>query len=227
MSYNSQYEKSCISYILYYSNFCQHSKVIIQKLTKSPLLSKDIHFICVDNRVSENGETYILLGNNKKIILPNNINRVPALLKLDDYNVYFGENINEFFKFKEELLLKSSEESNNQTVINQSSTHSLPQTKNYNDNMDTEPSSYSFYGNGTIVSDNYSFLDSNAEDLSSKGDGGMRQMYHYVSLYDNEKISTPTDGYSTKNEKLPSDLTIEQLQKQRDNDIPTSKKIVF
>ena len=47
--------------ILYYSNFCEHSKIILQKLSKS-LVSKDLHFICIDNRVIEGGKTYIILN---------------------------------------------------------------------------------------------------------------------------------------------------------------------
>ena len=58
-----------MSSILYYSNFCDHSKKIIQVLSKSKI-NKDIHFICIDKRISENNETYIILENGQKIILP-------------------------------------------------------------------------------------------------------------------------------------------------------------
>ena len=38
-----------MSSILYYSNFCEHSKKLLQTISKSDI-SKDIHFICIDKR---------------------------------------------------------------------------------------------------------------------------------------------------------------------------------
>ena len=57
-----------MSSILYYSNFCQHSKKIIGVLSKSEI-QQEIHFICIDNREKgPKGETIILLENNQKVI---------------------------------------------------------------------------------------------------------------------------------------------------------------
>ena len=44
--------------ILYYSNFCEHSKRLIQTFSKSQV-SKDLHFMCIDKRVKEkDGKIY-------------------------------------------------------------------------------------------------------------------------------------------------------------------------
>ena len=68
--------------ILYYSKYCEISKKYLQILSKSDV-QKDIHFICIDKRVTENNKTYIILENGQKIILPETVNRVPALLLLN------------------------------------------------------------------------------------------------------------------------------------------------
>jgi hypothetical protein len=57
-----------MSCILYYSNYCEHSKKLLQSLSKTEL-SKDIHFICVDVReVKPDGSIYIKLQNQELIL---------------------------------------------------------------------------------------------------------------------------------------------------------------
>ena len=48
---------------------------------------------------------------------------------------------------------------------------------------------------GSVVSDNFSYLDSSSEELLAKGDGGMRQMHNYMSIMESQSISTPPDNY--------------------------------
>ena len=47
-----------MSTILYYSNYCEHSRKLLQSLSKTDI-KKDIHFICIDKRVKD--------SNNKNI----------------------------------------------------------------------------------------------------------------------------------------------------------------
>ena len=75
-----------MSSILYYSNFCDHSKKLLQTISKTQL-GKDIHFMCIDKRVSENGKIYILMETGQKILLPENIAKVPALLLLNNHQI--------------------------------------------------------------------------------------------------------------------------------------------
>jgi hypothetical protein len=60
----------------------------------------------------------------------------------------------------------------------------------------------------------------NSDDLSAKGNGGVRQMHNYVhtSYMDKESIYTPTDESSIKAGKVPEGLTVEQLQQQREQE---------
>jgi hypothetical protein len=193
-----------MSSILYYSNFCEHSKKLIQTLSKSQV-SKDIHFICIDKRVKEkDGKTYIILENTQKIVMPENVTKVPALLLLaQNYRVLYGENIYEHLKPRQEVVTREAT----------------------NNNM--EPMAFSLGGGslggsgfGGVVSDHYSFLDQGAEELKSNGNGGLRQMHSYYSINTNEKIVTPTDESSSReSSKLSENLTIEQLQQQREQEL--------
>ena len=148
-----------MSCILYYSKYCEVSKKYLQLLSKSNA-QKDIHFICIDKRVKEDNKTYIILENAQKIILPENITRVPALLLLDKgYKVLYGEQILEHLKPRQEVEVRKATQNN------------------------MEPMAFSFGGGfSDIVSDQYSFLDQAPEDLEAKGNGGMRQMHNYVDL---------------------------------------------
>ena len=81
--------------VLYYSNYCQNSKELLQILSKTKL-KEDIHYFCIDNRVRKpNGMTYIVLSNNQEIILPPNVTKVPALMLINkNHQVITGkENI--------------------------------------------------------------------------------------------------------------------------------------
>ena len=73
-----------MSSILYYSNFCEHSKKLLQTLSKSQV-SKGIHFICIDKRTkAANGKINIVLENGQQIVMPENVTKVPALLLLNN-----------------------------------------------------------------------------------------------------------------------------------------------
>ncbi len=166
-----------MSCILYYSKYCEVSKKYLQLLSKSAS-QNDIHFICIDKRVKEaNNKTYIVLENGQKIILPENVTRVPALLLLNQgYAVLYGEQILEHLKPRQEVAVRQATQNN------------------------MEPMAFSFGGGGfgDIVSDQYSFLDQAPEDLEAKGNGGMRQMHNYMDL--NTAFSGQLSQHSGSNE---------------------------
>jgi hypothetical protein len=190
-----------MSTILYYSNFCEHSRKLLQTLSKTDI-KKDIHFICIDKRVKDNSnKTFIVLENGNKILMPDNISRVPALLLLTQgYNVLYGDAILEHFRPVQQKMVKQATQNN------------------------MEPMAFSFGGGGgfgDVVSDQYSFLDMDAESLTAKGNGGMRQMHNYVDLNMTNQmgIQCPADDFDyKKSNKIPEGLTVEQLQQQREQD---------
>jgi hypothetical protein len=187
-----------MSTILYYSNFCEHSRKLLQTLSKSDI-KKDIHFICIDKRIKENNKIFIVLENGNKILMPDNIDRVPALLLLNQgYNVLYGDSILEHFRPVQQKMVKQATQNN------------------------MEPLSFSFEngGFGNVVSDQYSFLDMDAESLKATGNGGMRQMHSYMDLNMNNQLNLQADDDNNykKSNKLPDGITVEQLQKQREQE---------
>ena len=188
-----------MSSILYYSNFCEHSKKLLQTFSKTSV-SKDIHFICIDKRVKDNnGRVNIVLESGQKIIMPENVTKVPALLLLNNnYQVLYGDNIYNHFKTKQEVVTRQATSNN------------------------MEPMAFSLGGGGGfgIASDQYSFLDMDSEQLNTKGDGGLRQLHQYVRLDHVDTISTPSDDHAY-NQNKPEGMTVEKLQQMRDQEIST------
>jgi len=155
--------------ICYYSNFCDPSKKLLQKISRTKL-QREIHFICIDQRNrGPNGQTYIIY-NGEQLILPATVSRVPALYFSDTNKVLFGDDIHKY------LLPKEAE-------INHVAT-----------NGHGEPECFSI-SNMNQLSDMYSYLDQSAEDMSAKGNGGVRQLRHFSALDENTSIATPDEDY--------------------------------
>jgi len=155
-----------------------------------------MHFINIDKRVKKsNGATYIVLENAQEILLPPTITKVPALLLLNkSHHVLFGNDINKHIEPKQQLQANVATKDNG------------------------EPLAFSLMGGGYggVASDNYSFLDQDADSLSAKGNGGMRQQHHYAALDYYDNIETPPDTYTP--DKVGS-VSMEQLQSKRNSDV--------
>ena len=198
-----------MSCILYYSNFCEPSKKLLQTVTKTQN-SNDIHFICIDKRVKgSDGKIFIVLQNGQKIIMPENITRVPALLLLNqNYKVIYGDDIYKHFKPQVQQQVKQATQNNME-----------PRT--FQDGFGAFGGFGGGFGGG-IVSDNYSFLDQSDTDLGVKGDGGLRQMHNYVSLNESMNLSMklPQDDFEYKADKLKEgELSVEALQRRREEEL--------
>jgi hypothetical protein len=201
-----------MSTILYYSNFCEHSRKLLQTFSKTNV-KNDMHFICIDKRVKDNNKTFIVLENGNKILMPDNITRVPALLLLTQgYNVLYGDAILEHFRPVQQKMVKQATQNN------------------------MEPMAFSFGGGGgfsDVVSDQYSFLDMDAEALKATGDGGMRQMHNYVDLNTafsgnvsnvetNDNFNTTIRGSKKMGEDVSNqqmEQRLKKMQEDRDADI--------
>lgn len=183
-----------MSSILYYSKLCENCNKVLSTIAQSSI-KDDMHFLCIDTRYKHsNGATYIKLQNGEDVILPPKITKVPALLLINrGYHVLFGDEIMKH--------VTPAIETAKQNAVVQSG----------------EPESFSLsttsYG---VASDNYSFLDQSPDDLSAKGNGGLRQTHHYASINSADNIETPPDTYSAD---TIGNVTMEKLQSQRDTDI--------
>ena len=191
-----------MSSIIYYSNSCDRCKSVLTALSKSQV-SNDIHFLCIDKRVkSGTGAWHILTETGEKVLLPPQVNRVPALLLLNKgHMVLYGDQILQHFQPKNVAL-------NNEAT-----------------GFNGEPNAFSLgresMGGFGVASDNYSFLDQSADELSAKGNGGMRQLYNYATIDVVDKIETPPDNYSP--DKVGS-VSLEQLQQKRQMDIQNQQQ---
>ena len=181
--------------ILYYSNYCKHSKPILDFLAKHDL-AKTLNCICVDRRKinPQTGQVNIVLENGNTILLPPNVHSVPALLLVkDNYRCILGKQIIEHYR---------------------------PQVNEASD-MATqgngEPLGFSL-GARDIQSEAFTFYNATPDDLSAKGQGGNRPLYHYVPADGNiPNIETPPETY--KPNKISQDITVDSLQQQRSNEI--------
>jgi hypothetical protein len=185
--------------ILYYSNYCKHSQKLLQTLAKVNMADK-INFVCIDKRTKDpkTNQSYVVLENGGKVILPPNIHNVPSLLLIKQkYKILLGDDI-----------LK----------------HLHPQMKKEADrsvNYAGEPQGYFLgvsAGGTNIMSEQYTYYNLSPEELSAKGRGGRRQMYNYVSVNDDlQFIPTPPDTY--RPDKISTDVTLENLQQKRLDEI--------
>lgn len=179
--------------ICYYSNYCEPSKKLLQKIARTKL-QHDIHFICIDNReLSRNGQTQIVF-NQERLILPGVISRVPALYFTDTNKALFGDDIYSYLLPKEQ-------------TINQVATGGQG-----------EPECFSIQTMSQL-SDMYSFLDQSPEDLYAKGNGGMRQLRHFSSLEEMTSIHTPEEDYVPDKVGVKG-KSIDEYKAERENGIP-------
>jgi hypothetical protein len=182
-----------MSSILYYSNYCDPSKKLIFELSRSKV-KDEIHFVCIDHRVKgPKDTTHIILDNGQKLLLPDTVIKVPALLLLfRGHQVLFGD---EIYKHLKQRMNKFTQEA---TQNNQ------------------EPLAFSFSEMGSNLSDNYSYLDQTADDLSAKGKGGLRILHNYVTLDSKCPIETPPESYVP--DKI-GNVDLGKIQMKRNEDI--------
>ena len=193
--------------ILYYSNYCKHSQKIIQYLVKNRLNDK-LNFICIDKRKRDpkTNQLQIILENGSVVVLPPNIQSVPALLLVkQNYQVILGDDIIKVFQ---------------KTV----SDNTAVSTQN-----NGEPRGFVLSGSNNgmnIVSEQYTFYNMSPEELSAKGRGGMRNMHNYVNAnHEYGFINTPNDDY--KPDKLSNAVTVDTLQQKRNDELPPAKPFVI
>lgn len=178
-----------MSEVLYYSKNCEKCQKLLQQISKSVIKDK-IHFVCIDNRKIKQGRVFIILENNQEIMLPPKVDRVPALLLINNNQIIFGDNIYNYLKPEENIIDKTIKNSN------------------------VEPDCFSFNGfsSSNIASDNFSFLDQNNDSMLAQGDGGLRQLYNYSTISSNQKIETPPDDYAPD---TIGNVSLDKLQQER------------
>jgi len=194
--------------ILYYSNYCKHSQKIVQQLVKSGL-ADTISFICIDQRKRDetSNQTYILLENGGRTLLPPNVHSVPSLLLVNDkFRVITGDHILEYYQPRVE-------------------DNNISATGNYGEPVAFDLAIGTLGGglNSFVKSEKYTFYNAQPEDLSASGMGANRQMQNYVkATHEGVNINTPPDNY--RPDKISGDVSLDDLQNQRNQEIQGMKK---
>ena len=191
-----------MSYVLYYSKYCENCKKILYKVGKDKV-KDDIHFLCIDKRKVTKGKVYIVLSDGKELLMPDEIKEVPALLLLNRGNrIIYGNEILELFN---PIL-----EKNNVTNLNGG-----------------EPLAFSNYEMSATLSDNYSYLDQNSDDLSTKGEGGLRQMHAFATYNLKDEIETPPETFISEKIKSGSvSKLLTKMQEERNEEMKNKKMVV-
>jgi hypothetical protein len=178
--------------IVYYSNFCEPSKKLLQTLAKTRLKDQ-VHFICIDNRFKDEHNRTLIELNGQHLVLPPAVNKVPSLYMIESNRAIFGDDIYKHFAPAE-------------TSINHVETHGHGEPECFSSNM-------------LSMSDAYSYWDQAPEDLETKGGGGMRQTHSFVSINDHFSIETPPDNYEP--DKVKGTKTLDEYKAQRDSTVPS------
>lgn len=161
--------------VLYYSARCKNSLALLKELDGGGM-AKKIHFVCVDDRVVVDGATYATTARGQRVLLPRAVDRVPALLLLNRGNqLLFGEDIAKYLRPHEVDMQRASMPAS-----------SVPTA------FDVTGSRSGGFG---VASDSFSFWDQSSEEMAAKGEGGMRQQWHYATPGDTYTIETPPDTY--------------------------------
>lgn len=181
-------------YLLFYSNYCQHSKDFIQQLYKSSF-SEKFQKVCVDG--------------NKRI--PKEIKTVPTIIVPRYPRALEGE---EAFNW-----LRGMNQANLQQQEQQQPSNANPQKGGSSNDGDPTNQSYAMGGVSAFsstmggYSDNFSFL----------GDGAQPIEHNFTFLNSNGdmKIKTPSENDSGSNSEKKSEIdrAYEQMMNQRSREV--------
>ena len=183
-------------HLLFFSQYCKHSNQLLEEMNKKGIIDK-VELVCVDNRFTKDNIIYVVLQNQQSMPIPPMINSVPTLCITPNHEILKGGQILPYFV----PISKTLQEERNKVELE-------PNT--FDLNNDTT-------GSFGVSSDHFSFWDTNHEDLSASGNGGMKQMYSYASIENDgkkEEIYTPQEQTKETN-----NMTLEQLQQQRQSEL--------
>jgi len=181
--------------ICYYSNFCEPSKKLLQTMSHSKL-KDEVHFICIDKRTrSASGQT-VLEVNGQQVMLPPMITRVPALFLVETRRALFEDEIYRHLSPQE-------------AELNHVATSGFGEPECFSNQM-------------LSMSDAYSFWDQGADELGTKGDGGMRQQHRFVAVDQTFAINTPKEDYEPDKVGKQGSKTLEQYKAERELTVPAA-----
>jgi hypothetical protein len=156
-------------------------------------LQNEIHYICIDRRIVENGQTIIILNNEHRIVMPSNISQVPALLVIQGYNILYGDDILNFLKpaILEKVQIATE------------------------GNMEPVAFSLDAYGGGggSVQSDNFCFIEP-SDEMADNQMHNTRGTPMFTQYEQDAQTEAPSSARIKENE-----ITTDMLIQQRQNDL--------
>tara|TARA_Y100000389_G_scaffold86536_1_gene83213 strand:- start:737 stop:1405 length:669 start_codon:yes stop_codon:yes gene_type:complete len=146
--------------LLFYSNYCQHCKQIVNEINKTPLRTS-IRYVCIDTQAV-------------RAKLPEYISSVPALVVGETNQIYIGNQILGWLQ-----MVPLIKKSNNNPQKAPASVQNIP-TKKENSGPG-EPNAW-HTNEMNAFSDMYSFIDA---DTSAEGNGGLTMVHNFETLSGN------------------------------------------
>jgi hypothetical protein len=186
-----------MKYILYYSNNCHNCKNVLYSLSRN-YTAKDICYICIDKRVKNNdGTRSAVLDNGQLVPLPPNVTHVPSLILLNrGFTLVQGDG-----PVLQELLPSG------QNTVNSLGGYANP-----------EPMAFSSSEmNG--MSDNYSYISLDANQMSAQGNGGLAMMHGFAHIEHQDYINTPKE-----NQGKGVNIDMERLKRERDSQVQIPRR---
>ena len=158
-----------------------------------------MHFVCIDKRFRDpqSGGIYVTLETQQKILLPPQVQKVPAMLLLKEGNtVIFGNDVMDKIKPQQEYSTAKATDFNGEPMAFAIG----------NDSM----------GGFGVASDNFSYWDQGSDELLAEGNGGTRQMYNYATVNNTSSITTPKDDWSP--DKV-GETAMKDMESERNKDL--------
>ena len=151
--------------------------------------------MCIDKRKKVKDKVYIVLSDGKELLMPEEIQKVPALLMLNRGNrIIYGKEILDLFE----------------PILENNKTKSV---------LGGEPLAFSNFEMGNNLSDNYSYLDQSSDELSTK-EKVVLDKYSFATYDLTDEIETPPETFVS--EKIKSgnvSKLLSKLQEERSKEI--------
>lgn len=195
--------------ILYYSNYCPHSQRVLQYIVKAGL-TDSLNCICIDNRVrTPSNQWSVITETGTQVHLPPNVVSVPSLILVrKNYTLITGDDI---ITHLNTVPPKRSAPG----VAAADAGHRAAAFAANGEPVGTPLISRTASSN--IASEQYTMYDLSPDQLAG-GYSAPRDTYHYMPVNGTAApIHTPDETYTS--DKVSESVTIDMLQRQRDEDV--------
>lgn len=154
--------------VLYYGKTCTHSQELLRNIAKQGISDK-LRFVPVDQREQRGTQLLAVLDNGSRVLIPDGVKSVPALLDIRDKHVYLGPEVGRRLAAEAERAARIAT------------------------GAEKEPMAFSDINTGD--SSTFSFIGDDPDALLARGSGGTEIPSLFAGATDTVRIGTaPEDG---------------------------------